>query len=301
MNSAKNNWKIGLTLSLITVLFWSTLPISLKISLSALDAWTLTWLRFVFAALFTLMLLLSGNKLAQFKSLLATDWIWLFIAAAMLVANYLLFLYGLEMTSPANAQVFIQMAPLLMTLGGVLIFKEQFSKLQLTGAMLVIAGLALFFKDQLAQMLSSDFTVGFWVMFAAALTWAIYALIQKKLATKLSSQAILLFIYAFASVVLLFGSDHGSYTTITATQWWAIAYACVNTVGAYGAFAEALNYWQASRVGMVLAMTPVFTLLFINAFAAFFPNLLAKETVHIFGYLGIAMIVSGSMLASLKK
>lgn len=301
MNTAKNNWKIGLLLSLITVLFWSTLPISLKISLSALDAWTLTWLRFVFAALLTLMLLLSGNKLAQFKSLQAPDWIWLIIAAAMLVANYLLFLYGLEMTSPANAQVFIQMAPLLMTLGGVLIFKEHFSKQQMAGALLVIVGLGFFFKDQLAQILNSDFTLGFWIMFAAALTWAIYALIQKKLAAKLSSQAILLFIYTFASVVLLFGSDHSSYATITSTQWWAIAYACVNTVGAYGAFAEALNYWQASRVGMVLAMTPVFTLFFINVFASFFPELLGKETIQLFGYLGVAMIVSGSMLASLKK
>ena len=301
MTTAPNNWKIGLILSLITVLFWSTLPISLKISMSALDAWTLTWVRFLFAAVFTFLLLLSKKRFNQFKSLSNIEWAWLIIASSMLVANYLLFLYGLEKTSPANAQVFIQMAPLLMTLGGVFIFKESFSKLQLLGAGFVIIGMGFFFKDQLSQILGSDFTTGFWIMFAAALTWAIYALIQKKLSSKLSSQGILFFVYAFASVVLAAEINTHQFNQLNSTQWWAILYACFNTVGAYAAFAEALNYWQASRVGMVLAMTPVITLFFINIFAALFPSLLNQESIQLFGYIGVAMIVSGSMLASLKK
>ena len=274
---------------------------SLKISLDVLDAWTLTWLRFVFAALFTTVLILAKNRFSQFLSLTTVEWLWLTLAAAMLVANYLLFLYGLKLTSPANAQVFIQMAPLMMTLGGVVLFKESFSKTQLMGAGFVVIGMSFFFKDQITQILSSDFALGFWVMFAAALTWAIYALIQKKLATKLSSQAILLFIYVFAAVVLFAGIDTAQFNQVSHTQYWAIGYACFNTVAAYAAFAEALNYWQASRVGMVLAMTPVFTLFFINAFAALFPTLLEQESIQLFGYLGVAMIVSGSMLASLKK
>lgn len=269
--------------------------------MSVVDAWTLTWLRFLFAAFITAILLLYKKRYTQYLSLNYKEWLWLLVAASMLVANYLLFLYGLEMTSPANAQVFIQMAPLLMTLGGVLIFKESFSKAQFFGASLIIFGMAFFFKDQLAQIINSDFAMGFWVMFAAALTWATYALIQKRLASKLSSQAILLFIYLFASLVLLVGVDTTQFEHITKIQWWAIAYACINTVGAYAAFAEALNFWQASRVGMVLAMTPVFTLLFINAFASLYPELLNQEIISVLGYLGIGLIVSGSMLASLKK
>lgn len=301
MDQTQKNWKMGLTLSLITVLFWSTLPISLKISMSAMDAWTLTWLRFLFSAALTLVLLLFKNRYKQFLTLTAIEWLWLIVAATMLVTNYLLFLYGLELTSPASAQVFIQMAPLLMTLGGVFIFKESFSKSQLFGASCVIFGMGLFFKDQISQIINSDFALGFGVMFAAALTWAIYALIQKKLASKLSSQTILLFIYLFASLVLLLGIDTTQFKHLSTIQWWAVLYACFNTVGAYAAFAEALNYWQASRVGMVLAMTPVFTLFFINAFASFFPDLLNQESIQLWGYIGVGMIVTGSMLASLKK
>lgn len=301
MPKNSTHWRKGLFLSLLTVLCWSTLPVSLKISLSATDAITLTWFRFVTAGLITFFILLSRNKLKEFKSLNRFDWAWLGIAALMLIGNYVLFLIGMDMTSPGNAQVFIQMAPLLMTLGGVILFKESFNKWQMIGVVSILIGLVLFFQDQIQQIIASDYTSGIWVMFAAALTWAIYALIQKKLATKLSSQSILFFIYTFASLVMFTWSDLASFKSINSLQWWAIFYACLNTVIAYGAFAEALNHWNASRVGMVLALTPVLTLLFINAFAYVFPQLLAAESIHSIGYLGMLFIVAGSMLASLKK
>ena len=169
------NWKKGLVLSLITVLFWSTLPVALKLSLTATDAMTLSWFRFLIAGIFTLVIIVSRKKLIEFKRLNSSQWLWLCLAAAMLISNYVLFLIGLAMTSPANAQVFIQMAPLLMTLGGVLIFKESFSRMQLFGVVAILIGLSLFFSDQIKQIISSDYTLGIWVMFAAALSWAIYA------------------------------------------------------------------------------------------------------------------------------
>ncbi len=301
MTTNQNSWKLGLMLSLLTVLCWSTLPVFLKISLSATDALTLTWIRFLTAGLITFFILLGKNKLKEFKSLQTKDWLWLSLAALMLIGNYVFFLLGMDMTSPGNAQVFIQMAPLLMTLGGVVIFKESFNKMQMLGVIAIISGLLLFFRDQIKQIITSEYTLGIWVMFAAAVTWAVYALIQKKLSQQLSSQSILFFIYCFASVTLFFGSDLGSIKTIDAQYALFIFYTCINTVIAYGAFAEALNHWDASRVGMVLALTPVFTVLFINSFAYFFPHLMTSETIHIAGYIGMFLIVSGSMLASLKK
>ena len=296
----QENWKKGLVLSLIAVLFWSMLPVALKLSMAATDAMTLTWFRFLTAGVFTAIVIVSRNKLREFKRLSSLQWVWLCLAAVMLIGNYVLFLIGMEMTSPANAQVFIQLAPLLMALGGVLIFKESFSRFQMLGVVAIILGLSLFFHDQIKQIISSDYTLGIWVLFAAALTWAIYALIQKKLTQVLSSQSILCFIYVLATVVLFFWSDLDNQASISSMHWWAIAYACISTVIAYGVFAEALNHWHASRVGMVLALIPVTTLLFINTFAHFFPELLAAEKIEAIGYLGMVCIVLGSMSASLK-
>ncbi len=289
-------------LSLVTVLFWSTLPIALKVSLEAVDAWSLTWLRFAFAAAVTWLLLRrSARPRRSLTTLSRGEWLWLLLAGLMLAGNYVFFLYGLDYTSPGNAQVFIQLAPLLMALGGVLLLGERFSALQTLGAFAILCGLLLFFNDQISVMVSGQYRTGLWIMVAAAITWAVYALIQKSLSASLSSQSVLLLVYLVATVVLLPGFRPAAFTDLSVGQWLAVAYACINTVVAYGAFAEAIRLWNASRVGMVLALTPAVTLLVINSAAWLWPTLVQPEQIHAFGWGGLVLIVSGSMLASLSR
>jgi drug/metabolite transporter (DMT)-like permease len=40
------NWKLGFGLALTAAVLWGILPIALKVALTELDAWTLTWYRF---------------------------------------------------------------------------------------------------------------------------------------------------------------------------------------------------------------------------------------------------------------
>lgn len=301
MHSQSNHWKFGLSLSLMVVFFWSTLPVALKISLDIIDAWTLTWLRFFIAAIITLIVIFITGSWKGYKSLSLTNWLWLLLAGIMLIGNYVGFILGLEKTSPANAQVLIQLAPLLMILGGVFVYKETFRLKQKLGAILLFLGLGLFFKDQLGTILKSEYTSGVYILIFAAITWAIYALIQKKLHDVLSPQAILAGIYLLASIVLIPTIKPIELSSIDTNQWIGIIYASLNTVGAYGAFAQALKYWQASKVGMVIAMVPVFTLLFINVMSSLFPDLVQAEQIHLLGMLGVLFIVSGSMIASIGK
>lgn len=301
MNNQASNWKIGLSLSILVVFFWATLPVALDISLKALDAWTLTWLRLCVAATFTLVIIFISGSWKGYKNLSIKNWLWLLLAGSMLIINYIGFLIGLEKTTPANAQVLIQLAPLLMILGGVVVFKESFSFKQQIGTLLLFIGLGLFFKDQIGTILTSQYSSGVLILVFAAITWATYALIQKKLYEVLSPQAILAGIYLLATLVLLPMAKIDSISTVDPKYWKAIAYACINTVGAYGAFAQAIKYWQASKVGLVLAMVPVFTLLFINLMSSMYPELVKTEQIHTLGIIGIVLIVSGSMIASIGK
>jgi drug/metabolite transporter (DMT)-like permease len=299
--NTKQNWKLGLTLSLITVFCWATLPVALEIGINAIDAWTFTWFRFLVAALFTILIVLYSGSWNAFKQLSLNNWLWLLLAGIMLIANYILFIIGLEKTSPGNAQVLIQLAPLLMTIGGVLIYKESFNRPQQLGLVLLIIGLILFFNEQLGLMFKSEYKTGVIVIVFAAITWAAYALIQKKLLSVLTPQAILAIIYLLASLVLLPFSTPDHLSQLTSDQWMAVSYAAINTVAAYGAFAQALKYWQASRVGMVLAITPVLSFLFINLMSQLFPTLIQPERIQAIGWLGVVLIVSGSMFSSLRK
>src|SRR5215510_1764303 len=51
MQQNSRNWKLGLGLALTTAAFWGILPIALKVALTELDAWTITWCRFAAAML----------------------------------------------------------------------------------------------------------------------------------------------------------------------------------------------------------------------------------------------------------
>ena len=300
-NNQQQNWKIGLSLSLMVVFFWSTLPVALNISLGAMDAWTLTWLRFCVAAVLTTIFILFTGSWKGFLNLSITNWLWLLLAGIMLTGNYVLFILGLARTTPGNAQVLIQLAPLLMIVGGIYFYKEKFYFKQKIGTVLLIMGLLLFFSEQLDIIIKPEYKSGALIMVFAAITWAIYALIQKKLHDVLSSQAILAMIYILSSLALLPTITASQLGHLDQSQWIAVSYACFNTVGAYAAFSQALKYWAASRVGMVIAIIPVFTLLFINLMSNLFPELVQPEHIQSMGFVGIILIVSGSMIASIGK
>jgi len=299
LHVASGRWKLGLLLALLTAALWATLPVALKVALVAVDPWTLTWFRFLFAALGLGAWLAWRGRLVAFRGLRGSHWRLLALAAVMLIGNYVLYLFGLHYTSPANAQLLIQLAPLLMAVGGILVFGERFRGGQWVGLGVLLLGLGLFFRDQLLQLAASpDYVLGSVLVLLAAVVWAIYALAQKQLLMRLGSPLILVFIYVVATLALWPLARPGSLAGLDGLQWFALIYCALNTLGAYGAFAEALAHWEASRVSLVLAVTPLLTLLSVELAHFFAPSLIVPETVGALGLLGALLVVTGSALTS---
>lgn len=308
LHHISERWRLGLVLVLITAFFWATLPIALKIVLDALDPLTVTWFRFVVAAICTAIWLWLRGQLGGY-SRLGRRGIWMLgVAAVMLIGNYVFYLLGVQYTSPANVQLLIQLAPLLMTLGGIWLFRERFSVSQWLGLAVLIIGMALFFRDQLALAGPSTSTLdggantyvmGSLLVAVSAVVWAIYALLQKQLLTRLGSMQILLVIYVVASIVLLPFSQPSTILTLDGFHWGMLLFCAFNTVGAYGAFAEALAHWEASRVSAVLATTPLLCILATMAVHALYPHWLAAERMTMLGWAGAGLVVLGSTAISL--
>lgn len=304
LHRASGRWQLGLLLTLCTALCWATLPIVLKIVVNVLDPITLTWFRFLVAAVFTAGWLrlrggLRGPALG-FGGLGRRGWLMLLVAALMLVGNYVFYLLGVQHTTPANAQLLIQLAPLLMALGGIWVFGERFGTGQWLGLALLVAGMALFFADQLAGAAQAPgYVLGASLVVVAALVWAVYALLQKQLLVRLGSARILLFIYATASVVLLPFAAPAALLQLDAAHWGLLLFCAFNTIGAYGAFAEALAHWEASRVSAVIATTPLLCIGAAWVVAALWPQWLAPERITPLGWAGAALVVAGSAAASL--
>ncbi|UNK48346.1 DMT family transporter [Lysobacter sp. S4-A87] len=300
LHRASGQWRLGLLLTLVTALCWATLPIALKLVLEVLDPITLTWFRFLVAALVTGAWLGWRGKLGGYRQLGRRGSMMLAIAALMLVGNYVFYLLGVQHTTPANAQLLIQLAPLLMALGGVWVFGEHFRAAQWLGLALLVAGMGLFFADQLAASAQAPgYVLGSALVVVGAIVWAVYALLQKQLLMRLGSMQVLLFIYAFASVALLPFAHPSALLQLDAVHWAMLMYCAFNTIGAYGAFAEALAHWEASRVSAILATTPLLCIAAATVVHALWPQWLAPERITTLGWIGAALVVAGSAAVSL--
>jgi drug/metabolite transporter (DMT)-like permease len=299
LHRASGHWRRGLTLTLVATLCWATLPIAMKIALVAVDPITLTWVRFLGAAVFTVAWLGFRGGLGGRGKLTRRHWAMLLAAALLLVANYVCFLLGVQHTTPANAQLMIQLAPLLMALGGIWVFGERFRLAQWTGLAVLVTGMALFFADQLATVQAPGYVLGSLLVVIGAIAWAGYAMLQKQLLLQLGSMQILLVIYIVASALLLPFAHPLSLFELTGLQAAMVGFCTLNTIGAYGAFAEALVHWEASRVSAILATTPLLCIGAVATVHAWWPQSLSAETITALGWIGASLVVAGSAAVSL--
>jgi drug/metabolite transporter (DMT)-like permease len=298
LHQSSGRWRLGLSLALVTVGLWGVLPIALKVVLQAVDVYTVTWFRFLVS--FWLLAIYLGvkgqlglgrRKLGQARlDLLA-------IATLFLAANYLFYLKGLQDTSPTNAQVIIQLAPVMMGIGGLIIFKERYT-LQQWGALgTLLLGMLLFFNEQLRHLATApaQFLWGSVYIVIAAAVWAVYALAQKQLLQQVPSSIIMLVIYGGSALLFAPFSSPATLQTLTPLQWGMLLFSALNTFVAYGAFAEALDHWEASKVSAVLSTTPIVTLSSVFTVSLLFPTLIPPEPITLMSGIGAFFVVVGSL------
>jgi drug/metabolite transporter (DMT)-like permease len=298
LHESSGRWRLGLLLALVTAACWATLPVALKLTLEQVDAITLTWFRFLVAAGVMGAWLAARRGFPAFRTLSGKHWTMLLLAGLMLLGNYVFYLLGVQYTTPANAQLIIQLAPLLMALGGIVVFKERFAAAQWLGLAVIVVGLGRFFGEQNASH-GGDYAFGASLVVLAAVVWAVYALLQKQLLIQLSSPAILGAIYALAALLLWPFAAPSVLLELDALHALLLGYCALNTLVAYGAFAEALAHWEASRVSAILATTPILCVGAVAGVHAVWPTLIEAEQLGAMGWAGALLVLAGSAAASL--
>ena len=288
-------------LAFVAMLTWATLPVALTLALAHVDPWTLTWFRFVVATVCVGLWLRSRRMLSWPGRGGLGGRILLTVAAAGLTANYMLYIIGLDLTTPAITQVLTQAAPVLLGLGGICFFGERYSGSQWAGFAVLVVGLIVFFRDQLAAF--ADGAAQLWqgglLVLLGAVAWAAYALAQKQMLNHYPSMSIMWFIYCFATVVLLPATAPAQLWALSPISWAIVSYCALNTLIAYGAFAESLNHWEVSRVSAVIALTPLGTVAFVSLGDRFYPGILPTERLNWVSLMAAGLVVAGSVVTSL--
>lgn len=301
MHKLSGRWKLGLAFAVVTAAFWGVLPIALAIVLKTVDPVTITWLRFLTAALMLAGILAVFRQLPKLSSVDAKGWAVLGLALCGLAGNFVIYVIALGHASPTINQVVTQLSPILLMLGGIVVFHERFSWIRWVGFTLLLVGLPLFFNRRLPELMNvhSGLGLGVALLVLASVVWATYGLAQKWMLRKLQAQQILLLLYIGSAIVLFPAAHPASILKVDSLQAWMLAFCCANTVVAYGAFAEALKHWEASRVAATLTLTPLFTMIAMWILEHAAPGLVKPEQLNALSVLGALIVVGGSMLCAL--
>ncbi|WP_339524222.1 DMT family transporter [Pseudomonas sp. EA_35y_Pfl2_R111] len=301
MHISSGRWLYGLFLALLTAVLWGVLPIKLKEVLQVMDPVTVTWFRLLVSGSILLAYLAASNRLPRFRPLGKKGAWLLLLAIAGLTANYVLYLVGLNLLSPGTTQLVIQVAPILLLISSIFIFRERFSLSQGLGLLVLVIGFALFFNQRLDELLTSltAYTTGVLIVLSAAFVWAFYGLAQKQLLTVWNSLQVMMVIYLACAALLTPWAQPLQALELSQLQGWLLFACCLNTLVAYGAFAEALAHWEASRVSAALAITPLVTFASVALAASWWPDHVQPEQINWLAYGGAVLVVLGSALTAL--
>lgn len=290
---------LGFLFAMITAMAWGSLPLALKQVLAIMNASTIVWYRFVVATLALLFLLAYKKKLPELAKIGRYGWLAL-IGVLGLAGNFLLFSSSLNYIEPSVAQIFIHLSSFGMLICGVFIFKEKLGLHQKIGILLLLIGLGLFFNDRLDVFAGlNQYSTGVLLSVSAALVWVAYGMAQKLMLRKFSSQQILLMMYFGCAIVFTPMAEFSQVQELTPFALICFIYCCMNTLIGYGAYAEALNRWDVSKVSVVVTLVPLFTILFSHIAHFISPEHFASPELNNISYLGAFVVVCGAILSAI--
>lgn len=290
----------GFLFAMIAVIAWGSLPIALQQVVRVMDPQTIVWYRFVVAAVGLFIILGVSNKLPKVAQFLPRYRTLALIGVVGLAGNFFLFNSSLKYIQPSIAQIVGQLSSFAMMILGIVFFKERFRLNQKIGLVLLLIGLVLFFNDRLELFVSlnSD-SIGIFLAASASLIWSVYGLAQKLMLREFKSQQVLFVIYIGCALVF---TPFAELSQVLRLDGWALfcfIYCCLNTLVGYGAYAEALNRWEVSKVSVVTTLTPLVTILFAYLLHLSFPQHFPALDLNMMSYIGSLVVVCGAITSAI--
>ena len=289
----------GAALALLTAMLWGALPLALKQIAHIMTPAPVGWYRFCTAAAWLWICRIRAARGAVHGGGSGTDrrlpWLMLVLAALGLGGNFVLYNASAVYLSAPATQIVAQLGPMLLMLGGVLVLGEPFLTIQALGVPILLFGFGLFFNRGLLDLGGCDLGFGLFLGVSATVVWAAYGVIQKKLLVRMRSVDILRWLYTFCAIGFTPFASPAQAFGLDWAQALCLAFCCMNTVAAYGAFGRAMSLWHTAKVSGLITLSPLFALAFAwlaHWLSPFFP----PQPVNMLNFSGALLVVSGACL-----
>ena len=288
---------LAVSLLWITPALWSVNYIVARSAPGVIEPHMLAFGRWALAGLI-LSFLARSELWRQRRSTWQVAWQYLVLGAlGMLVCGAWVY-KGAQTTTAMNIALIYAASPVLIALGAVLWLGEKFSWRQGLGVVIAMAGVFhVVVKGQWTSLAQVQWTAGDGWMVLAMISWAGYALLQKKWASPLGAMARLAAICMGGAVVLLpfaIWEWQQASTPAWSAQagWLVVTAALLPGIGAYWAYGFCQKVLGASRVATSLYLSPLY-----GGMAAW---VVLGESMGWHHIMGASLILPGIYLASRK-
>ncbi|WP_372772202.1 DMT family transporter [Mangrovibacterium sp.] len=290
-----NNHK-GILFACLTAFLWGFLAILLKLAVQKVEPQTIVWFRFTVA--FGILLVWNLARTPSELKILVRPPLTLVLAALGLGWNYIGFMQAVNYTTPSNAQLIIQLGPVLLAFAGLVFFREKLRRIQIIGFIVASVGFLGFYSEQLSQMMGQKNTYNMGVLFAisAAVSWVIYAIMQKKLVRTYSTGTLNLFLFGLPAIAYFPFANFDNFNGLTFGWWVLLLFLGLNTLIAYGSLSLALKYTQANKVSMILVMNPTITFTTMAILTYLQVSWIDGEHFTMLSIIGALTILSGAVM-----
>jgi drug/metabolite transporter (DMT)-like permease len=236
-------------------------------------------------------------RLAGKSEILRRRWLLILgLAATGVVAFQVLAYTGLRTTATVNAVLLNSAAPLFIILFTWLVDGDRVSPRQLAGMIASFCGiLVIMERGDIAELQQFRFALGDLVVLAAMPFWGIYCVLLKRRPHELDGLGFL-FVVCLAGVLML-APMYAAESLLFKPATLSLASAAASLY--VGLFASLLAYvcWNygvakigANRAGFLLHLLP--------AFGTLLAVILLHESVHLYHFIGIGLIVTGVVAAT---
>jgi drug/metabolite transporter (DMT)-like permease len=299
VSSNKNKIKelLDKNLMVVATLFFSGAFIAGKFSIAEFPVYSLTFFRFLIAAIILFLIMLKRKEDLTIKKADIPRIILLSLLG--MVGYHVLFFTALKYTSSVNTSLIAAMNPIITTIMASLFLKEKFPKKAIGGILISFLGVAMIVTNGSIDVIKNmNFNIGDISMLFAILSFSLYFIVLKGIVGRIDSIKLTFYVFLFCVILLIpmviYENPMRFLPNTTLKGWGSLVYMSI--------FASVIAY--LIQLVSVKKIGPAKTSLYINLvplFSMIMAYFILGEVITIPKVLAGVMIITGVIITLKSK
>jgi drug/metabolite transporter (DMT)-like permease len=214
------------------------------------------------------------------------------------VINQILFLAGLNLTSPINSSIIISTNPIFAFVFAALILRESITFLKGTGLAIGLTGVLILILQNGTPDIGSSTFIGDIITLINTISWAFYTVIIKKMLEKYHPVTVMKWTFLFGMLTTV----PAGYSQWSIMDWSAIPLKAYLGIGFVVVFATYLGYLLITFGLKRLSPTIVSTYTYIQpVIAAYLASLMGQDHIDLVMVISALLIFAGVFVVSRQR